>query len=262
MNAQRRCKRQLVVWMSGWGRGATWMGECTPREKQPNVIEVDQAATFMHPPCLSAFLAQPLAHTSASFLNLLWAFIGYIIPLSGWLFVLWFAGKACHECGSLMGIYGSTHGKTRGYSTHGSKLYIPSLTCGSGSAICHPWVLITGTCHIHRLHDQFWKENLSLDLRSGNRLVLAKFAISRNLPGIYIWDKGLAVNAVRSYPQIWLSLMTTISTTMTWHLLWPADLLRIRPQVCHIVWRWHANLTTTTLQLLQIMPKVTCDYFP
>ena len=91
--------------------------------------------------------------------------------------------KACHECESLTSIYESTHGKTHGYSTYKSGLHTPSLSHRSGSAIWCQWVLIMGTCHIHHLHDQFWQEDLSLDLRSGN-LSLARF---QNSACIYIY---------------------------------------------------------------------------
>lgn len=66
---------------------------CTAREKEPNVIEVDQGCNFMLLSCLNALLPQLLAPTTTSLLHLLWASIGYLIQLSGRLSVLWLAGN-------------------------------------------------------------------------------------------------------------------------------------------------------------------------
>ena len=75
------------------GPHKTSMVLCTPREKEPHVIEVDRGCNLMHLPCLNAFLPQQLLPTSDAFLNVLWVSQGYIIQLSGRLSVLWLAGN-------------------------------------------------------------------------------------------------------------------------------------------------------------------------
>jgi hypothetical protein len=58
--------------------GSGQNGQCATREKTPNVIEVDRAATSCTHLCLNALLPQQLAPTPASFLHLLWAPLGYL----------------------------------------------------------------------------------------------------------------------------------------------------------------------------------------
>ena len=79
--------------MSRCGKGRACMVLCTPREKEPNVIEVDRGFNLMHLPCLNALLLQPFTPTSTCLLHLLWASPGYITELSGRLSVLWLAGN-------------------------------------------------------------------------------------------------------------------------------------------------------------------------